>query len=204
MQGGAPDRLVVRRGPQVDRAFPLLKETITLGRDAANDIVIADPEVSRHHARLVRQPDGSVVLEDLGSTNGTYINGQRLLGPRPLRHGDQVGLGETIVLLYQAPSAEPDATLIGAPGTRPGITPPVRPPMVREAPLRPPAATVVVPQDEVEPPPERSSTRNLAIGCGCLLLACVLCAIGAYAFDALNLYPIFYPLLCQLTGSYCQ
>lgn len=47
---------------------------ITIGKAADNDFVVDDPHVSRHHARLIREPDGSLVLEDAGSTNGTFVN----------------------------------------------------------------------------------------------------------------------------------
>jgi hypothetical protein len=99
MQGSDSYRLVVRRGPQPNQTFDLTKEQITLGRDITNDIVINDPEVSRHHLRLSRGPEG-YTLEDLGSTNGTFVNGQRLTSPRPLRPGDAIGLGETVTLGY--------------------------------------------------------------------------------------------------------
>jgi hypothetical protein len=74
---------------------------VTLGRDITNDITINDPECSRHHMRLTRGA-GGYTIEDLGSTNGTFVNGQRLTGARPLRNGDMVGLGETVTLGYEA------------------------------------------------------------------------------------------------------
>lgn len=60
-----------------------------IGRDLTNDIVINDAEISRRHARLISQA-GGYVLEDLGSTNGTFINGQRLASPYILRPGETV------------------------------------------------------------------------------------------------------------------
>lgn len=105
IQGSESFRLVVRRGPQPNQAYDLNKDLVTLGRDITNDIVINDPEVSRHHLRLTRIASG-VNLEDLGSTNGTFVNGQRLTGPRVLRAGDMIGLGETVTLAFeQAPAA---------------------------------------------------------------------------------------------------
>lgn len=92
-------RLIVRRGPQPNQVFELNKDVITLGRDITNDITINDPEVSRHHLRITRGTDG-YNLEDLGSTNGTFINGQRLTGSRALNRGDMIGLGETVTLTY--------------------------------------------------------------------------------------------------------
>lgn len=100
MQGSDSFRLIVRRGPQPNQSYELNKDIVTLGRDITNDIVINDPEVSRHHMRLTRGA-GGFTIEDLGSTNGTFINGQRLTGARPLRAGDMVGLGETVTLAYE-------------------------------------------------------------------------------------------------------
>lgn len=97
-------RLIVRRGPQPNQSYDLNKDIVTLGRDITNDIVINDPEVSRHHMRLTRGASGFSV-EDLGSTNGTFVNGQRLSGARPMRPGDMIGLGETVTLTYEVMSA---------------------------------------------------------------------------------------------------
>ncbi len=97
---GSSFRLIVRRGPQPNQIYELDKSISTLGRDITNDIVINDPEVSRHHCRLT-QGGGGFTIEDLGSTNGTFINGQRLTGARPLTPGDMVGLGETVTLAYE-------------------------------------------------------------------------------------------------------
>jgi len=121
MQGnGGGFRLVVRRGPQPNQVYELNKDVVALGRDITNDIVINDPEVSRHHCRIVRGP-GGYTLEDLGSTNGSFVNGQRLTGARPLINGDMIGLGETVTLGYeggaiQTPSAgfAQQQTLIGS------------------------------------------------------------------------------------------
>lgn len=100
MQQNDSFRLVVRRGPQPNQAYELAKDVVTLGRDITNDIVINDPELSRHHLRITRTGDG-YTLEDLGSTNGTFVNGQRLSTPRALNNGDMVGLGETVTLGYE-------------------------------------------------------------------------------------------------------
>lgn len=104
MQGSDGFRLIVRRGPQPNQSYDLNKDIVTLGRDITNDIVINDPEVSRHHLRLTRGA-GGFTIEDLGSTNGTFVNGQRLTGARPLRPGDMLGLGETVTLAYEVTSA---------------------------------------------------------------------------------------------------
>lgn len=115
IQGGDNFRLVVRRGPQPNQSYDLNKDIVTLGRDITNDIVINDPEVSRHHMRITRGM-GGFTIEDLGSTNGTFVNGQRLTGARPMRPGDMVGLGETVTLAYEAVSAGGAAPVEPAPG----------------------------------------------------------------------------------------
>ncbi|MEP7294282.1 MAG: FHA domain-containing protein [Chloroflexota bacterium] len=116
IQGSDSFRFIVRRGPQPNQSYELNKDIVTLGRDITNDIVINDPEVSRHHLRMTRGA-GGFTMEDLGSTNGTFVNGQRLTGARPLRPGDMIGLGETVTLAYEmtagATSQEPG---VEAPG----------------------------------------------------------------------------------------
>lgn len=121
-------RLVMRRGPTPNQVYDLSKDNITIGRDITNDIVINDPEVSRHHLRFTRGGDG-FTMEDLGSTNGTFINGQRMTGSRPLRPGDMIGLGETVTLAYE-PASSP--TVAGPASSPPaGAGPTVQTPIQR-------------------------------------------------------------------------
>ena len=98
-------RLVVRRGPQPNQIYEITKEVTTLGRDITNDIVINDREASRHHLRLVRS-GGNITIEDLGSTNGTFVNGKRVSGVTPLQNGDMIGLGETVTLGFEIHRAQ--------------------------------------------------------------------------------------------------
>ena len=104
MQGTGSFWLIGRRGPQPHPIYELDKAVITIGRDAANDIVLIDSEVSRRHATLTRS-EGGFILEDNGSTNGTFINDQRLIGAYPLSSGDLLGLGETVTLSYELAQA---------------------------------------------------------------------------------------------------
>jgi hypothetical protein len=92
----SPLSLLMRKGPQPNRPFPLGKDVITIGRGPDSDIAVDDAEVSRHHARLTRQGN-DWILEDLGSRNGTFVNGQRITGPVVLTPGAQVGLGTSIL-----------------------------------------------------------------------------------------------------------
>lgn len=91
--------LVIRRGPKLNEMFRLENEVITLGRDVANDISINDPEVSRYHLKLHKKDD-AYALEDLGSTNGTQINGVKLGDTKTLNNGDTIMLGDAIILSY--------------------------------------------------------------------------------------------------------
>jgi len=70
-----------------------VEDGATLGRGDV-EIHLEDPFASTRHARLVRQ-GGVVVLEDLGSTNGTYLNEELLEGPRPLHPGDRIRIGDS-------------------------------------------------------------------------------------------------------------
>lgn len=67
-------------------------EEIVVGRRRENDVVLPDPHVSMTHARI-RRSKGAVLLEDLGSTNGTFVNGEQVQGSIALRHGDAVRFG---------------------------------------------------------------------------------------------------------------
>ncbi len=106
-------QFVMRSGPTPGAAYPLESDQLTIGRDAVNGVAINDAEVSRKHARLSFQ-GGKYVIEDLGSTNGTFVNGQRLSGPVVLKPGDVVSLGEQIVLMYDAINLDPGATMVAA------------------------------------------------------------------------------------------
>jgi len=92
-------QVVAKSGPTAGNIYRLEKSEMFVGRDLNNDIVINDPEVSRRHARFFLQGK-TYVLEDLGSTNGTAVNGQRLMGPYILKDGDTITLGETVDLTY--------------------------------------------------------------------------------------------------------
>ena len=69
---------------------------LTLGRHAASTVVLDEQFVSQRHARMFRR-DGEVFVEDLGSTNGTWVNGERVTGQRPVRPGDQVQVGNVVM-----------------------------------------------------------------------------------------------------------
>jgi ABC-type multidrug transport system ATPase subunit len=88
---------VVAEAPQEEKLqVPDLqgRSSLTIGRDPDNDVVIAHPMVSRKHARIARTgPDGQHTIEDLGSTNGTFVNGERVDRPSLLHRGDTIYIG---------------------------------------------------------------------------------------------------------------
>ena len=89
-----------------------LKETVSIGRDATNDLVMESPAVSREHAAIALR-DGRWYLEDRGSFNGTFLNGTRLVPgtPLPLRHADRIGIGtDTLIFSWPTQVDDPDTT----------------------------------------------------------------------------------------------
>jgi predicted component of type VI protein secretion system len=146
-------QLVMKTGPAPGKTFAIEKSELFFGRDVANEVFINDAEVSRRHARLTVQASG-YILEDLGSTNGTFVNGQRLTGPRVLRLGDMIMLGENVSLVFEMASYDPNATMVSAPGT---VVAPQPPPVVAPPPMPayvpPPAAPAYVPPTPPPPAP---------------------------------------------------
>jgi hypothetical protein len=93
--GNGEPRLIVERAPGHTPGMEYdIGRGAVLGRGDQAEIRLEDPFASSRHARLVRQ-GGIVVLEDLGSTNGTYLNEELLSGPQPLHQGDRVRIGDS-------------------------------------------------------------------------------------------------------------
>jgi len=82
--------LVQRSSGQI---FPLTSGPVNIGRSEASDIFLDDVTVSRNHACIVRSYDG-LILRDLGSLNGTYVNRRRIEADEPLRQGDELQVGK--------------------------------------------------------------------------------------------------------------
>ncbi len=101
-------KLTIHSGPQTGMQFALDQPVIRIGRGSTNDLVIKDSQSSREHAEITRQGD-QLILRDLGSTNGTFVNGERLSGSRPLRPGDQIRIGETTLGFEATPMGAPAA-----------------------------------------------------------------------------------------------
>jgi hypothetical protein len=103
--------LVIRHTGQ---DFALTQAPVTIGRLSDNTIVLADPQVSRHHSTITWQA-GAFVIQDLGSANGTYVNDRRITGPQALRDGDVIQTGNTHFDVRLAPAAgAADQTMVGA------------------------------------------------------------------------------------------
>jgi pSer/pThr/pTyr-binding forkhead associated (FHA) protein len=95
---GAPNRVVVVDGPDKDRIVPLESAPVTFGRGPECTMPLADEYVSTQHARLVPH-DGQWYVEDLGSTNGTYLGNDRLTRPTPVGAKSRIRLGKTVLEL---------------------------------------------------------------------------------------------------------
>ena len=182
-----PPQLIMQQGPAINQVFDLVNERLHIGRSADNEIPINDAEVSRRHARLIRQRDGSYAIEDLGSTNGTFVNNERCQTVTPLHDGDVVGLGDSVTLRYQAAVEIPDEEIAVADDDTADLEPlPV---------VTPPMATFEPEEmaDDEEPlVPQPASPggeplwaqRRVLIGCGCFLLLTVcLCSSSLLFLD---------------------
>jgi FHA domain len=188
-------QLVMRSGPTPGATFALEGDQLIIGRDVTSSIAIGDAEVSRKHARLTSQ-GGKYVIEDLGSTNGTFVNGQRLSGPVVLKPGDLVALGEQIVLVYEGLASDAGATMMsrGGPARQPATA--VGAPPVSVPP--PPPASAAVPSTPVTPEPATAAggRRNILVFgvIGAVALIC-LCAAALWYIDANYLWCTFFPFL---------
>src|SRR6195256_6496618 len=81
-----------------DRPFPLVGKTLSLGRAKDNSVVFTSNKVSRRHAIVHAQGGAEFSLVDLGSSNGTHLNGRRVVEPVGLQHGDVIQIGEQNVV----------------------------------------------------------------------------------------------------------
>ncbi|MGK4582144.1 FHA domain-containing protein FhaB/FipA [Kitasatospora sp. HPMI-4] len=96
---GAPTQLVVVQGSLAGTTVALQGQTITLGRAHDSTIVLDDDYASSRHARIYPDQTGQWTVEDLGSTNGTYLDRQRLTTPTPLQPGMPIRIGRTVIEL---------------------------------------------------------------------------------------------------------
>ncbi|MFZ6026353.1 MAG: FHA domain-containing protein [Chloroflexota bacterium] len=198
-------QLVMQSGPTPGKSYPLEKNEIFIGRDINNDIVISDAEISRKHSRLVSQ-GGGYTIEDMGSTNGTFVNGQRLMGPHALTSGELIMLGENVGLAFEAIGFDINATVVGS-GSGASATfqvspragdaafsvPPVvesyGPPAAAPQAYAPPPSAGVAPVPEYPTPlaVKKGGCRTwLVAGCGCLAVVLCLLVIAVAVLVVLN------------------
>jgi predicted component of type VI protein secretion system len=198
-------QLIMRSGPTPGASFILEGDQLTVGRDATNEIVINDAEISRRHARLTFQ-GGKYVLEDLGSTNGTFVNGQRLAGPRVLKAGEVVQFGEQIMLVFEVTSIDAGATMVSprASAAVPSVPRPATP-------APPPPAEYVgsvpaSPAPVAAAPTKKMNLTPIIIGVVVFLILC--CCVSLFIWvdaDPTGSRWCTFPfsILAQMLGSSC-
>lgn len=201
-------QLVMHAGPTPGKTFPLELDVITIGREAGNTIVINDAEVSRKHSQLTLQ-GGKYVLTDIGSTNGTFVNGQRITGSHVLVPGEVISLGEQINLLFESlAQIDPNATMLSS-SARLAVAP---------KPSAPPPAPAPQPVQSVgyaghvpagpepgmaEPPAKGGANRTLIIVAVVIVLLLCCCVGGLFIYDYAELWcsPLTSWLVPMLGGS---
>lgn len=194
-------QLIMRTGPTPGAAYTLEGDQMTIGRDSTNEIVINDAEISRRHARLTFQ-GGKYVLEDLGSTNGTFVNGQRLAGPRVLKAGEVVSFGEQIVLVFEVSNNDPGATMVSPRAAAvPSVSRPATPPPPAPAeyagsiPASPAPASVATP----EPAGNKMKVSPAIIIAAVILILICCCVVTLLAVDNFSLWCNFpFSILAQI------
>ncbi|GAP20815.1 FHA domain-containing protein [Leptolinea tardivitalis] len=197
-------QLVIRSGAGAGKVLPLDKTELHVGRDVTNDLVISDEKVSRRHARLYTEGD-QYVVEDLGSTNGTFINGARLSGPHLLRAGEQITFGETSIVSYERIEGDPNATVmstISSSASAPNMVPP---PAAIPQPHKQPQQSYIAPdvplaRDDFEAAPPRSAPKKktntlLIVIVIIIVLFICLCGVIFWMIDSNNLYCTIAPSL---------
>jgi len=158
-----------------------------------------------------------MILEDLGSTNGTFVNGVRLTGPHTLSNDDVIGIGDAVILTFRvsgipstetvvgrppAPGQTPSEPMAAAPAPASSYTPP---PAAATRPPAPPSHHTPSPSYTPAPPPpeyaaapysaaeKRSSAKWWIAGCAVLVVLAILACAGVFVLDYLALLPpIFY------------
>jgi pSer/pThr/pTyr-binding forkhead associated (FHA) protein len=112
----SPPILIFIHGPIAGRRVTVDADELTIGRSDGNDLVLDDPLVSRTHCILMRK-GGVILLEDLGSHNGTYVNEERLHAIRQVHHGDRIAIGGSRILFEDPNLVSDDTTQVADPTT---------------------------------------------------------------------------------------
>ena len=114
--------LIMQEGQGAGRSWLVEKEKVVIGRGEDCDVVLMERQVSRHHAQIRRLDSAAsltYVLEDLGSRNGTYVNGREVIEPHSLQDGDEIQIALCVRLSFVG--AEATAPLVFERGKRPGL-----------------------------------------------------------------------------------
>ncbi len=154
----APLSVVVAGSAGVGQEAALLEGVpLVIGRSSSADLTVADPTLSGRHAEI-RLIDGRITVTDLSSSNGTYLNGNVIVGPSALQPGDILELGDVALRIVVAPKAHATSHPVVD-----GLVPFTRRPRVTAA-----VATTVY---DIEPPPEPPQKRRLSLATALLPLA---------------------------------
>lgn len=169
------DVLLATDGQDRGARFGLLGSEASIGRGPVMDLVLTDPRVSRRHARLLVD-DGRLLVEDLGSTSGTSVNGRAITDATVLAVGDRLRMGDTELTVLWTPGA--------GPATPPGTTPIT----VTDAPVPPGAGARPAPASPIEiragrPPARRVSRGALLAVAGLVAAVLAVIAIGLPALS---------------------
>lgn len=196
-------KLVLLSGVNAGTEYPLEKEELYLGRDVNNDITINDSEVSRKHARLLKQGE-NYTYQDLGSTNGSFIQGQRIEIPVMLLPGTTITIGERVMLSYVVEGADDSATVVVQRQRPQPVAPQVppapiaQPPVVKAPPAAPPpAAPIYQPQQPsyamppaAPVPAPKNRSKGLVVLLVILAVVLIFCVIPW--------------IILEVTDSYCS
>ena len=90
-------KLYFLNGPEIGESREVAPGGVRIGRETDNDVQLLIGGVSRYHAKISRNPDGKWYVEDLGSTNGTRLNGNPLTMAAPLKDGDLIIIGDQVL-----------------------------------------------------------------------------------------------------------
>ena len=208
-------QFVMRSGPTPGKVFPLEGSELSIGRDANQTISINDAEISRKHAKMELRGT-SYVIQDLGSTNGTFVNGTRISGIQVLNPNDIVAFGENIVLMYEA-VVDPNATMIAsrAPRTsaampKPAPAPAPAPVYVAPTPVyvAPAPAAAPVPFAEAPVAPAKKGNKKLILiiilaVVACVILGCIAVLIWVDADPTGGRWCSVLPFVARMLGGTC-
>lgn len=157
--------IVMRSGPIPGSSYYIEKDEVFIGRDLTNDLPVPDPEISRRHARFLRRGD-TIYIEDLGSTNGTFLNGSRIAGPQQLTDGDLITLAENTVMSFEVKGAATEPLRVSAAKSEPNLyTPEAASTHTAYQPVSAP-----VPQQPIAPAPTPVRAKKRAGWCLIVLL----------------------------------